>query len=68
MRYGLGDLADLYRDRMTLRQLWVRVKALPWEAPLFVEWRAAVEKAAERDKVAGVEDALAMFGRRPEGG
>lgn len=53
---------------MTIRQLWVRVKALPWESPLWIAWRQEQEKAEERSKLEDVESALVMFGRPDEGG
>lgn len=61
LRYGLGDLADLYRDRMTLRQVWVRIQALPGDAPLWEAVRADQEVAAERQKLRDLDNVLDMF-------
>lgn len=63
LRYGLGDLADIYRDRMTLRQLWVRIRALPDDSPLAYEL-AAMAAEAERDKQStAIDEALNRFQR-----
>lgn len=48
---------------MTLRQLWVRIKALPYDAPLLVEIRALAEKAEEERGTHEVTDALSRFRR-----
>lgn len=66
LRYGLGDLGDLYRDRLTLRQLWVRVMACPGDSPLWVEWRSRRDEAEAERKVTEVEDTLAIF-TKPKG-
>lgn len=53
--FGNGtDLADLYRNEMTLRQLYVRVAALPPEsqvAAIVREARAAEEKARAEGRI-----------------
>lgn len=46
---------------MTLRQLWVRIQACPFESPLWIAWRAHQERAEADRKVAEVEDTLAIF-------
>lgn len=48
---------------MTLRQLWVRVRALPNDSWLKSAIRQAHEDAEDAEKVQQVEDTLAMFGR-----
>lgn len=60
MRCG-WDLADLYRDELTLRQLWVRLKALPADAPLVAALNAAEEQAQRAEEAAAVDDAMAMM-------
>lgn len=67
LRYGLGDLADLYRDRLTLRQLWVRVTACPPDSPLWNAWRHARDEAEAQRKVDEVEDTLSIFTKPKEG-
>ena len=67
LRYGLGDLGDLYRDRLTLRQLWVRIQACPEDSPLWLAWRSAQERAEAERKVAEVEDTLSIFTKPKEG-
>lgn len=57
------DLADLYRERMTLRQVWVRVRALPPGSAVHRSVQDGLEKAESSQMVQDVEDALAMFGR-----
>lgn len=56
------DLADLYRERMTLRQLWVRIRALPPESAVHRSVHEAGEKADADQLERGVLDALAIFG------
>lgn len=48
---------------MTLRQLFVRLRALPDDSWLKCAIRAAHAESEDREKVHQVEDALAMFGR-----
>ncbi len=64
--YGT-DLADLYRNEMSLRQLWVRIKSLPPPSPLQspLPLHVALEKAAkETDSPAdAAQEALERFGR-----
>lgn len=50
---------------MTLRQVWVRIKALPYDSPLWIEWRAAEEKREAEERVSEIEDVLAPYSRRP---
>lgn len=60
MRCG-WDLADVYRDRLTLRQVWVRIKALPPDAPLWAAV-AADEDRSERARLADdIDAALTMM-------
>lgn len=61
LRYGLGDLADLYRGRMSLRQVWVRIQALPDDAPLWNAVRVEHELAEERRKLHDLDNVLDMF-------
>lgn len=69
--WALGhDLADLYRDEMTLRQLWVRTKVIlsdPNSLLVRAIARAAAE-AEEVEQVTGIDDALALVSKRPIGG
>lgn len=51
---------------MTLRQLWVRIKALPWDAPLWVAVRDA-EEQRKQTKASDIDDALALVQPRKEG-
>jgi hypothetical protein len=46
---------------MTLRQVWVRIQALPEDAPLWNAVRAAREVAAERQQLADLDNVLDMF-------
>lgn len=57
------DLADLYRGEMTLRQAWVRVRALPPTSAVHRSVHEQAERAEADDTEKGVLDALAMFGR-----
>ena len=57
------DLADLYRGEMSLRQLWVRLRALPGDSAVHRSVHEAAEKADADKLTQDVEDALAMFGR-----
>jgi hypothetical protein len=50
------DLADVYRDRMTIRQLWVRIRALPADAPLWESYRAEEQKAEQAKRSAALDD------------
>ena len=58
--YGV-DLGDLYRDRMTLRQAWVRIKALPAGSPLHQSLDRAREAADLDQQAQTVDDALDMM-------
>lgn len=58
-RYGT-DLADLYRDQMTLRQLWVRIRALPGDSPVHRAVEDARVRAELDQKAQDVDDAIAM--------
>lgn len=55
------DLADLYRDRLTLRQLWVRLKALPGDSPLHDSLVREREEAEEARRAADLDDALNRY-------
>ena len=46
---------------MTLRQVWVRIKALPDDAPLWTAIRAVQEAAAERQQLRDLDNVLDMF-------
>jgi hypothetical protein len=46
---------------MTLRQLWVRFRALPYDAPIWAALEEAREKRAELQQVRDIDDTLAMF-------
>lgn len=59
-RYGT-DLADLYRGEMTLRQLWVRMQALPADTPFWVEVESARERDAVDQQVRDIDNVLDMF-------
>jgi len=48
-------LAELYRDNWTLRQVWVRIQALPYESPLHAALREA-EKQAEAARASAALD------------
>lgn len=61
--YGHTDLGDFYRDRLTLRQIYVRIIALPAEAPtwrVLEKWDAEAKAA---DKEREVRATLAQFTR-----
>jgi hypothetical protein len=47
--------------------VWVRIKALPSDSPLWDDYRAAQEKAEADKQVSEVEDALAPFVNPREG-
>lgn len=57
------DLGDLYRERLTLRQVWVRIRALPPDSAVHRSVHDQAEKAQTDQLAQDVEDALAMFGR-----
>lgn len=59
--HGRTDLADLYRDRLSLRQVWVRYRALPAEAPIWAVLRDEYEKAENEKREAEVAALLAQF-------
>lgn len=65
--YGHTDLTDFYRDRLTLRQIYVRIRALPAEAPLVRLLAAEQEKAEVEAKEREVMRTLAPFQRTKEG-
>jgi hypothetical protein len=44
-----------------LRQLWVRLKALPSDAPLWSALRAADEKVEAEQHAADIDDALTRY-------
>jgi hypothetical protein len=44
-----------------MRQVWVRINALPFDAPLWEERHAAREKAEAEKQVADIEDVLKPF-------
>lgn len=46
---------------MTLRQLHVRVQALPADCPFWVEVNAAREAAAHEKQLQDIDNVLAMF-------
>lgn len=62
--YGRTDLADFYRGTLTLRQVWVRLRALPEEAPIWAVLDAEREKAEQRKQVDEIDAALAPFQRK----
>lgn len=47
---------------MSLRQLWVRVRALPEDSPLANALARARDEAAEAKKLDDLNNALSMFG------
>lgn len=57
------DLGDLYRERLTLRQVWVRIRALPPTSAVHRSVHEEGEKADADQLERGVLDALALFGR-----
>lgn len=63
--YGHTDLTDFYRDRLTLRQVMVRLLALPAtppnRAPIWDLLEDMDTQAAARRQVADIEGALARF-------
>jgi len=48
---------------MTLRQVWVRIKALPPEAPLRSELRREVEEAEDEQRRRDLDSALSPYQR-----
>ena len=46
---------------MTLRQVWVRIQALPDDAPLWLAVRAEQEVAAEKQTLRDLDNVLDMF-------
>jgi hypothetical protein len=58
------DLADFYRGDLTLRQVWVRLRALAEDAPLWVVLEAEQEKAKQRKQADDIDAALAPFKRK----
>jgi hypothetical protein len=59
-RYGT-DLGDLYRGEMTLRQLWVRMQALPADCPFWLEVEAERERDAVDQQARDIDNVLDMF-------
>lgn len=57
------DLSALYRDEMNLRQLRVRLNALPHDAPLRLAIETAQEQAVQAEREAAVNDALNRYRR-----
>jgi hypothetical protein len=49
---------------MSLRQVWVRIRALPGDSPLHEAVREAHQKALERKQLADVDAALDMFKKK----
>jgi len=45
---------------LTLRQVWVRIKALPPEAPL---WALVQRDREENEVTSAIDEAMAMFDR-----
>jgi hypothetical protein len=46
---------------MSLRQVWVRVRALPYGSPLHQSVDAAIEAAEREQQARDVDDVLAMM-------
>lgn len=57
------DLGDLYRGELTLRQVWVRLRALPGDSAVHRSISDRAEKAEAEKAGQDVMDALAMFGK-----
>ena len=56
------DLADFYAGRLTLRQIWVRMGAMPPETFCGAVVRTLAERAEAASKFSDVDAALNMFG------
>lgn len=58
------DLAELYRDHMTIRQLWVRLLVVLGDAssPLCLAIERDRRDAEDDAQVDSIDDALAMVG------
>jgi len=65
--YAHTDLGDFYRDRLTLRQIWVRIKALPPDAPLLAILEAEAGEAQAQAKADEIDALLAQFQPPKEG-
>ena len=59
--YGHTRLADFYEDRLSLRELYNRLRCLPPAAPLWDVLHEEHEKAAAQRKVDEVEETLARL-------
>lgn len=58
-------MADLYRGRMSLRQVWVRIRALPPDSPLWIVLRG---EFAEAEEQAHYDDTVEAVNRyKPKG-
>lgn len=65
--HGQTDLGDLYRERLTLRQVWVRLVAMPAEAGWWGILRAEHEKAEAAQQESEIKSLLAQFQPKKEG-
>lgn len=60
--YGIDLDADFWHGPMTLRKLWVRVRALPPECLLWREVHEAAEVAKAEAAERSIDETLAMVG------
>ena len=59
------DLTDFYRDRLTLRQVFVRWVGLPAEANIWATLEEAEQRAEAKRKLADIDDVMRMVGGGP---
>jgi hypothetical protein len=59
--YGQTDLGDYYRGDLTLRQLLVRIQALPVDSPLQELLTTQAEEFRQQQNSAEVDRALSIF-------
>ena len=52
---------------MTLRQLWVRIQALPADSPLFQRIRERLDEDRKQQEIDDIDATLAMIQRTKEG-
>lgn len=59
--YARTDLGDFYRGSLTLRQVLVRILALPLDSPLQQLLAAQAEEVEQRRNAADIDKALSVF-------
>lgn len=63
IRRGLS-LRDFYRGEVSLGEVWRRFTAAPYDAPIWAALKKMSEEQAERDRLASLDDTLALVDPR----